>query len=379
MTFSPIATFYALVPHWLTASAIVIATAIAALLLFRALRLLLRRIVKFDYPILHAIMARAETLLRYTFALLAVAVVTPLLPLDAASAGTVNRIVVAAVVVLMGWVALVASDLAIERYASRFRIDSDDNLLARKAVTQIQVLKRGIQVLIILVTAGFALMTFDSVRQYGVSLFASAGVAGLAIGLAAKPLLGNLIAGIQIALTQPIRIDDAVVVEGEWGWIEEFTSTYVVVRLWDWRRLIVPLGYFLEHPFQNWTRTTSSIIGTVFFHLDHLTPVEAVRSELERLAKASALWDGQVVSLQVTDSTERTIEVRALVSARNSSLVFDLRCDIREKMLAFLREQHPLSLPRLRADLSAGSVDPVTVEKMIRQSPGVELSKTRDH
>jgi small-conductance mechanosensitive channel len=214
-----------------------------------------------------------------------------------------------------------------------------------------RVLKRTVEVMIILITAGFALMSFDSVRQYGVSLFASAGVAGLAVGLAAKPLLGNLIAGVQIALTQPIRIDDAVVVEGEWGWIEEFTSTYVVIRLWDWRRLVVPLGYFLENPFQNWTRTTSSIIGSAFFHLDHRTPVAALRNKLEKIVKASKNWDGQVVSLQVTDTTERTIEVRTLMSAHNSSKAFDLRCEVREQMLEFLQTEYPQALPRFRADV----------------------------
>jgi small-conductance mechanosensitive channel len=193
-------------------------------------------------------------------------------------------------------------------------------------------------------------MSFDSVRQYGVSLFASAGVAGLAVGLAAKPLLGNLIAGVQIALTQPIRIDDAVVVENEWGWIEEFTSTYVVIRLWDWRRLVVPLGYFLENPFQNWTRTTASIIGSAYFHLDYCAPVAELRSKLEQIVKASKNWDGRVISLQVTDTTERTIEVRTLMSARNSSLAFDLRCEVRELMLEFLQKEYPQSLPRLRTD-----------------------------
>jgi small-conductance mechanosensitive channel len=339
----------ALVPDWLSAVSVVVLVTAAALIAFQIVRALLERILPANRPLLHVVMTRTNSLARFALVLLSLALVAPVLPLHAATNATINRILVAAFVVLMGWIAIVASELAVGRYIGRFRIDIEDNLQARKAVTQMRVLKRTVEVLIILVTAGFALMSFDSVRQYGVSLFASAGVAGLAVGLAAKPLLGNLIAGLQIALTQPIRIDDAVVVENEWGWIEEFTSVYVVIRLWDWRRLIVPLGYFLENPFQNWTRTTSSIIGSVFFHLDHSTPVDAVRSKLEELVKVSKNWDGQVVNLQVTDTTERTIEIRALMSARNSPMAFDLRCEIREKLLAFLQSDYPQSLPRLRA------------------------------
>jgi small-conductance mechanosensitive channel len=231
---------------------------------------------------------------------------------------------------------------------NRFQIDTEDNLLARKAVTQMRVLKRTATVVIGFLTLGFALMTFDAVREYGVSIFASAGVAGIALGLAAKPLLGNLIAGVQLAITQPIRIDDVVIINGEFGWIEEFTSTYVVIRLWDWRRMIVPLGYFLENPFQNWTRTSATLIGAVYFHLDHRTPIPALREKLNEIVKASKLWDGKVVNLQVSDTTERTIEVRVLATARSASQVWDLRCEIREKMLSFLQAEHPESLPRRR-------------------------------
>lgn len=341
------------VPPWLIAVAVMALGATLALAIFAVLHRLVRRIIRSDFPLIHHLLGRVTGILRFAFVLFAIALVTPMLPLDKGTIGSLDRFLGAAVVVLIGWVTLVACDLAIERYIKGFRIDTEDNLLARKAVTQMRVLKRTAEVLIVLVTAGFALMTFDSVRQYGVSLFASAGVAGLAVGFAARPLLSNLIAGIQIALTQPIRLDDAVVVENEWGWIEELTATYVVIRLWDWRRLIVPLGYFLEHPFQNWTRTTSSIIGSVFFHLDHSTPIDRLRSKLEELAKASSLWDKRVVNLQVTDTNERTIEVRALVSASNSSMVWDLRCDIREQLLAFLQTEFPHSLPRLRADIVA--------------------------
>ncbi len=343
----------AVVPDWVIAAATLAGTIAVALLVFRLLRAWLNRFAGLGDSFWMAVLRDVEPLLRFALVLLALTLVMPALAFDAAIQVTLNHVLLAAFITLLGWIAVVASNLALERYIDHYNTDTSDNLLARKAVTQIRVLKRTAQIVIILVTSGFALMTFDGVRQFGVSLFASAGIAGLALGLAAKPLLGNLIAGLQIAVTQPIRIDDAVVVEGEWGWIEEFTSTYVVIRLWDWRRLVVPLGYFLEKPFQNWTRTTSSIIGVVMFHLDHRTPVAKVREKLEGLVRASPLWDGQVVNLQVTDTTEHTIAVRALMSAENSSKAFDLRCEIREKLLACLQEEFPQSLPRLRADVTA--------------------------
>jgi len=192
------------------------------------------------------------------------------------------------------------------------------------------------------------LMTFEPVRQYGLSLFASAGVAGLIVGLAARPLLTNLIAGIQIATTQPIRIGDQVVVENESGRIEEITSTYVVVRLWDLRRLIVPLSVFIEKPFQNWTRESSNLIGAVLLYVDFTAPVEAIRARFMEIVQSSKLWDGQVAKLQVTDAKEGSIELRALVSARSASDAFDLRCDIREQLIGFLQKEHPTALPRAR-------------------------------
>ena len=191
-------------------------------------------------------------------------------------------------------------------------------------------------------------MTFDAVRQYGVTLFASAGVAGIVAGLAARPLLSNFLAGVQIAMAQPIRIDNSVIVENEWGNIEEITFSYVVVRLWDWRRMIVPLSYFIEKPFQNWTRTGGELIGTVFLYVDHTAPVDAIRKKLTEIASQSKLWNGQVVNLQVSDCKETTIELRALISANNASAAWDLRCEVREKLIEFLQREHPYALPRRR-------------------------------
>jgi small-conductance mechanosensitive channel len=208
-----------------------------------------------------------------------------------------------------------------------------------------------IDIIIVIITVSTALMTFDSVRQYGVSLFASAGAAGIIVGLAARPLLSNLIAGLQIAITQPIRIEDAVIIENEWGWVEDIAATYVVIRLWDWRRMVVPLSYFIEKPFQNWTRDTASLIGVIALHVDYRADVPRIRRWLEGAIKESKLWDGAVVNLQVIDADSRTIELRALVSARNAPQSWDLRCEMREKLIAFIRDEMPEALPRERAIL----------------------------
>jgi len=228
-----------------------------------------------------------------------------------------------------------------------------DNLAARRIQTQTRVLSRVLMGAIILVGASMVLLTFPMVRQIGTALLASAGIIGLVAGIAAKPVFGNLIAGLQIALTQPIRLDDVVIVEGEWGRIEEITSTYVVVRIWDERRLVVPLQWFISNPFQNWTRSSAQLLGTAFLWLDHRAPMEAIRTELQRLCDASPQWDQRVCVAQVTETDRHTIEVRLLVSARNSGDLFDLRCAVREGMLAFLHAHHPDALPRVRNEVSA--------------------------
>jgi small-conductance mechanosensitive channel len=206
-------------------------------------------------------------------------------------------------------------------------------------------------VLIVLLALSMILLTFPNVRQIGTSLLASAGVAGLALGFAAKPVLGNLIAGLQIALTQPIRLDDVVIIENEWGRIEEITGTYVVVKIWDERRLVVPLNWFMENPFQNWTRTSSKLIGTVFLWVDYSLPLEPLREELKRICAGAPEWDGWVCLLQVTDANEKAMQLRALVSSADSPLSWDLRCRVREGLIAFVQANYPQSLPRLRAEL----------------------------
>jgi small-conductance mechanosensitive channel len=234
---------------------------------------------------------------------------------------------------------------------SRYDVQAADNLKARVVQTQLNVLVKIVLVIIALVAVASMLMTFERIRQVGVSLLASAGLVGVIAGFAAQRSLGTLFAGIQIAITQPIRLDDVVIVEGEWGRIEEITLTYVVVRIWDLRRLIVPITYFLEKPFQNWTRVSADILGTVFLYTDYSVPVDEVRAELERILAASPLWDGKVSGLQVTNATERVLELRALMGARDSSAAWDLRCEVREKLVDFVRRRFPEALPRLRAEL----------------------------
>ncbi|HKK03941.1 MAG TPA: mechanosensitive ion channel domain-containing protein [Gammaproteobacteria bacterium] len=234
----------------------------------------------------------------------------------------------------------------------RMQMDVADNLRARKFHTQFRILRR-VLALVIWVLAGSAiLLQFDGFRQFGSGLLASAGIASLVIGFAAQRTLGNLIAGFQIAMTQPIRLDDVVVVENEWGRIEEITLTYVVVKIWDERRLVLPIGYFLEKPFTNWTRQTSEILGTVYLHVDYSVPIDALREQLKELVKDHEDWDGRVAEIVAYESRQTTLEIRALVSARDSGAAWRLRCHAREGLVTYLQQHHPTALPRFRAEVT---------------------------
>jgi small-conductance mechanosensitive channel len=350
-------------PPPLAALAILAISLIVALAVHRWLRLLARRVVAARYPSLNEILTQTRRLTRLAFVLLAFIVAVPVMPLDLDTRATLARVIAIGIIACIGWAAIVALNIVTGFYLRRFRLDVEDNLMARKHNTQIRVLMRAIDVVLVILTIGAALMTFPAVRQYGVSLFASAGAAGIIVGLAARPLLSNLFAGIQLAITQPIRIDDAVIVENEWGRVEEITSTYVVVRIWDLRRMIVPLSYFIEKPFQNWTRQTSTLIGAALLYVDYAAPVGAIREELERVVKASKNWNGEVLNLQVTDAKERTLELRAIMSANSSGAAFDLRCEVREKLIAFLQREHPEALPRQRSEVSLSGQPRQAVEK----------------
>jgi small-conductance mechanosensitive channel len=231
---------------------------------------------------------------------------------------------------------------------SRHRMDVPDNVSARRIYTQVSVIRKIIVTAVVIIATGSILMLFDPVRQFGTSILASAGIAGVVIGFAAQKTLGNVLAGIQIALTQPLLIDDIVVVEGEFGQIEEITLTYVTVRTWDLRRLILPITYFIEKPFQNWSRVSTELLGTVILYLDYQVPLGELRKELKRLVENNPKWDRRVCGLQVTNTTQSTIEVRALVSGTDPGKTFDLRCEVREGLIEFLRRDYPESLPRVR-------------------------------
>jgi small-conductance mechanosensitive channel len=242
----------------------------------------------------------------------------------------------------------VVSDLILARY----QIDQPDNLRARQIHTQVEVFQRVFLVVVVVLAGAAILMSFSWGRTLGASVLASAGIAGIAVGMAARPTLENLVAGIQLALTQPIRLEDAVIVEDDWGWVEEIASTYIVVRTWDLRRWVLPLTYFIQHPFQNWTRRTADLLGTVFLYVDYTAPIAELRAEFTRIVNASALWDRKVCGLQVTDASAQTLQLRGLVSAHDAGAAWDLRCEVREKMVEFIQRKYPHCLPRTRAELA---------------------------
>lgn len=284
-------------------------------------------------------------------ALLGVQLVVPTLADRAPEAvGLLRHLNAIVLIVLISWLALAGLGIFTRVVLERHDVSVSDNLAARRVHTQLRVLQRVLATIVVIVGGAAVLMTFPTVRQFGASILASAGLAGLVLGLAARPVLENLFAGVQVALTQPIRLDDVVVIDGEWGRIEEITTTYVVVRVWDQRRLILPFSKILAESFQNWTRTNAEILGTVFLHVDYTAPVGELREEVRRICEGSELWDGRVAGLVVTDATERTLQVRALVSAADSGRAWDLRCLVRERLIEFLQREHPGALPREREE-----------------------------
>ncbi|MEV4711017.1 mechanosensitive ion channel domain-containing protein [Micromonospora sp. NPDC049374] len=267
------------------------------------------------------------------------------------------HLLVLAVIAAVAW--LVASLLVVveDTALARFRVDVPDNRHARRVRTQVVMLRRVTIVVIVVLTLGVMLMTFPAVRGIGAGVLTSAGVVGVVAALAAQSLLGNVFAGLQLAFSDAVRLDDVVVVEGEWGRIEELTLSYVVVQIWDDRRLILPTSYFTSTPFQNWTRTEAKVLGTAEFEVDWSIPVQAMREELRRLVESTELWDGRVCVLQVTDATGGMIKVRALVSAANAGALWDLRCRVREHLVAWVRDHRPTAMPRLRTEVGDGGSD----------------------
>lgn len=300
----------------------------------------------------------------YFLPLLLVRLSLPFLYMPHAYRYPVGKVLQIGIIIVMAWI-IINGFRVVEAYVGyKFDVHAPDNFRARKIHTQLQFLHRVFSVIIILLAVAAILLSFKSVRNIGTGLLAGVGVSSIIIGFAAQNMLSNLFAGLQIAFAQPIRIDDIVVVEGEWGRIEEITLTYVVVKIWDLRRLVLPITYFTQKPFQNWSRTSTDLIGTVFIYTDYSLPVQAIRDELDRLLEHHPLWDGKVKTVQVTDTSEHTMQLRILVSASDSSKTFDLRCDIREKIILFLQQHYPHCLPRTRAELYPLSMSEKPSEKL---------------
>ena len=351
--------------NWLTTFLVTMAALVLGGVVQRVLFLIARRAAQQRPGYFLASMVHfAERPTRVIFPVLMLLAAVPWVRIAPGPLAIVLRTLELVLIGALGWLAIAILNAVQEFIANCYTVDAVDNLAARRMRTQVQVLRHIAVAVVVMVTVAIMLMTFPSIRHLGESLFASAGLAALVAGLAARTTLSSLFAGVQIALTQPMRLDDVVVVEGEWGWIEEITTTYVIVRIWDLRRLIVPLSYFIEKPFQNWTRRTADLLGTVFIYTDYSVPVGAVRSELLAILKGSGMWDGRTWGLQVTNTTDRSVELRALMSAPSGPKSWDLRCYVREKLIEFLQREYPHSLPRVRAELdgvSTASADPQPV------------------
>ncbi|MDR3412732.1 MAG: mechanosensitive ion channel family protein [Formivibrio sp.] len=351
-------------PHVLLVMVLVAVIGLA-LLLHRFGRAILLRL-SHPIPRLHAVLRSIDRAASFVLPLLFVQMVLRSAPDTLHGIEPLRHLASVLLILALTWLLMRAVRGFAQAVIAQYPLDVSDNLNARRIHTQTDVLMHSTMVLIVLVGLAAVLMTFPSVRTIGASLLASAGVAGLVAGMAARPVLGNLIAGVQIALTQPIRLDDVLIVEDEWGWVEEITGTYVVLRIWDRRRLVIPLQWFIEHPFQNWTRHSADIIGTVFWWVDYRLPLAPLRAEIQRLCQeVPHWWDGELAMLQVTESGQQSIQLRALVTARNSPDCWDLRCHVREGVIDFIQREYPQFLPRLRAEVDthkeqATPVNPAT-------------------
>jgi small-conductance mechanosensitive channel len=289
--------------------------------------------------------------LRLIFPLLALDIALPSLDIHSSVDALVQHVVALLLIAAMAWLIIRAMVVVEDMLVEQFRLDVPDNLRARRVRTQFEVFRRVASVAVFIVALGIALTTFQWANTLGDTILASAGIVGLVASITARPTIENLIAGMQIALTEPIRLEDVVIVNGEWGQIEEITTTYVVVRTWDLRRVILPISYFIQTPFQNWTWKTADLMAYVYLYLDYTMPIEPLRIEFTKILVNSPLWDKKVNALQVSDASEHAIQVRALMSAADSSSAWDLRCEVREKLLEFVQQKYPQCLPRNRNDL----------------------------
>jgi len=326
-----------------------------ALLAHRVGGLVLERVTR-SVPVLHALLLNIRQVTKVVLPLVVLQLLWQAAPDDLRFISNVRHLNGLLLIAAATWLAVQAVNGFAEGMVKQHPSDIRDNLEARRVLTQARVLARTANSVLLVAGAALMLMTFPGARQVGASLLASAGVIGIVAGLAAKPVFSNLIAGLQIALAQPIRLDDVLVVEGEWGRVEEINGTFVVLRIWDDRRLILPLTYFIERPFQNWTRHNSQLLGSVFIHADYGMPLAPLRAEVERIVKAAPEWDGRFFNLRVTDATERTMQIRVLCTAASSALAFDLRCTVREGLIDFMQREYPQFLPKMRIEDASGAM-----------------------
>ena len=357
-----------------TLSAAIVVSLVARAVVFWVLRRVTRRKATIMGQ---SLVRHSEWPSHWIFPLLGVLAVLPALPLPRMVMSALEHIAGLALIACIAWLAILLIEIASDILAGRYRIDVADNLHARRIQTQFQVVRRLTVILVAVITVSLMLMTFPAIKHIGMSILASAGLASLVLGMAMKDTLANLIAGVQIAFAQPFRVEDVVVIEGDWGWIEEIGAMYVVVRIWDLRRLVLPLSYFLENPFENWTRTSADLLGYTYIYTDYSVPVDAVRAELKRICEGSPLWGGKVCAMQVSDSDQHTLQLRALMDVRNSSDAWDLRCLVREKLIDFLQKEYPGSLPRYRGEFATTGGERSLAEPAWGRTDGREASALR--
>lgn len=344
--------------HIFWAAGVIGGAIVLGLIIHSVLFFILRRVARRKGDVIaNSLVRHANAPSRFIIPLLIVLAVLPEAPLPKNVMSILQHAAGLGLIAAIAWLVILASEIISDVLSQRYRMDAADNLLARRIQTQFSIFHRIIVVLVCIVTVAVMLMTFPAIKHIGESVLASAGLAGLIVGLAMKDTLSNIVAGVQIAFAQPFRLEDAVVVEGEWGWIEEVTTMYVVVRIWDLRRLVLPLSYFLTHPFQNWTRTSAELLGYVTLNVDYTVPVNELRKELRRICESTKLWLGKVCVLQATDATEHTMQIRALMDAKDSNDQWDLRCLVREKLIEFLQKNYPRSLPRYRTEMETLPAD----------------------
>jgi small-conductance mechanosensitive channel len=345
-------------PSWSWNLIIIGASLLLGFLINVIVSLLLRRNAKSaqvesEYSFFQSLINRLGQPLNVFLPLFLFNILLPAMRMPSVIMHKLSKAVEIGLIISFAWILIRGVQVAQDYVYHRYDLKKPDNLKERKIRTQLQFIRRMIVGLIFIVTIAAVLLSFKSLRKVGAGLLTGVGLSGIIIGFAAQRSISNILAGFQIAFTQPIRIDDAIVAEGEWGTVEEITLTYVVLKLWDERRLVLPINYFIERPFQNWTRTSSELLGTVLLSADYNLPINPIREELTRLLNESKFWDGRVNALHVTDSTENTIQIRALMSGRNSGDIFELRCYVRENLIKFINDNFVGSLPKSRTIIAA--------------------------